>query len=742
MSAPHIDPATERRLRRAHLADRIARRVISIGGVGVLGAVIAIFAFVAWEALPLLRPSDVAPGAAAPMKAVAPVLALASDEYREALAVIRADGVVAVRDAATGAARREEPLLEEGAVPLRSACVTGHRPVILGGAADGRLGVALLSTTTTYADATGTRSVDLGFERFDPVDVLDGRPVTLVAGVVAGDEDLVAVAGDAGELQLVRARLGMGRARVVPLEGLDAGAHVTSVAVASFGDSFRVYAGLADGRVLRWDATWRAAPQLFESVKGADVAVTALTVLLGEETLVVGDADGHLSAWFGVRASPDAPGWNMTHIRDFPPLARSVARIAPATRHRGFLAVDAAGDGGLYHGTTGRELAPLPALGAAASALTFAPKSDGFFAATDGGALASFDIHAPHPETSASALFLPVWYEGATEPLLRWQSTGGSDDFEPKLSLTTLVFGSLKGVLYSLLFSIPLAIAAAIYTSLFLPAGLRAIVKPAVEIMAALPSVVIGLLAALWLSGVVERNLTSFFVATPAFLASFLGLVAIWRALPRRLQIRASTGVGLLIVTVPAIALTVLIARVLGPVVEDLLLGGDVHAWLRNSAGLPYDPRNALVVGFAMGFAVVPVIFTIAEDAISNVPKSLWAASEALGASRWQTTWRVVLPAAAPGVFAALMLGFGRAIGETMIVLMATGNTPILDLSPFNGMRTISACIAVEIPEAPLGGTLYRVLFLAGALLFLFTFLCNTVAEVVGHRLRQKYGRF
>jgi phosphate transport system permease protein len=148
-----------------------------------------------------------------------------------------------------------------------------------------------------------------------------------------------------------------------------------------------------------------------------------------------------------------------------------------------------------------------------------------------------------------------------------------------------------------------------------------------------------------------------------------------------------------------------------------------------------------MVVGFAMGFAVIPVVFTIAEDAISNVPRGLWAASEALGATRWQTTWRVVLPAATPGLFAALMLGFGRAVGETMIVLMATGNTPILDLSPFNGMRTISACIAVEIPEAPHGGTLYRVLFLAGLLLFSFTFVCNTAAEVIGQRLRQKYGR-
>src|SRR5215510_11965845 len=139
-----------------------------------------------------------------------------------------------------------------------------------------------------------------------------------------------------------------------------------------------------------------------------------------------------------------------------------------------------------------------------------------------------------------------------------------------------------------------------------------------------------------------------------------------------------------------------------------------------------------MVVGFAMGFAVIPVVFTIAEDAISNVPRGLWAAAEALAATRWQTTWRVVIPAATPGLFAALMLGFGRAVGETMIVLMATGNTPILDMSP---------CIAVEIPEAPHASTLYRVLFLAGLLLFTFTFVCNTAAEIIGQRLRRKYGR-
>ncbi|MDP2874682.1 MAG: ABC transporter permease subunit, partial [Holophaga sp.] len=174
------------------------------------------------------------------------------------------------------------------------------------------------------------------------------------------------------------------------------------------------------------------------------------------------------------------------------------------------------------------------------------------------------------------------------------------------------------------------------------------------------------------------------------------------------------------------------------PHFERLFLGGDYRQWLQGH-GQIYEQRNSIVVGFAMGFAVIPIIFTISEDAMSAVPKSLSSASLACGASPWQTAWRVVLPTASPGIFSATMVGFGRAIGETMIVLMATGNTPILDWSPFNGMRTLAANIAVEIPEAPHHGTLYRVLFLAALLLFLLTVILNSLAELIRIRLRKRY---
>jgi phosphate transport system permease protein len=155
--------------------------------------------------------------------------------------------------------------------------------------------------------------------------------------------------------------------------------------------------------------------------------------------------------------------------------------------------------------------------------------------------------------------------------------------------------------------------------------------------------------------------------------------------------------------------------------------------------GTGFDQRNSLVVGFMMGFAVIPIIFTIAEDALSNVPTSLITASMACGASRWQTATRIVLPTASSGIFSALMIGLGRAVGETMIVVMATGNTPIMEWNIFSGMRTLSANIAVELSEAPHHSTLYRTLFLGALLLFLLTFAVNTVAEVLRHRLRGKF---
>jgi phosphate transport system permease protein len=319
-----------------------------------------------------------------------------------------------------------------------------------------------------------------------------------------------------------------------------------------------------------------------------------------------------------------------------------------------------------------------------------------------------------------------------------WQSTGATDDFEPKMSLVPLIFGTIKATFYALAFAIPLAVFGALYTSQFVHPSIKAKVKPTVEIMAALPSVVIGFIAGLWLASRVEAHLIPVLLLV-VFLPLFgTAGVLFWDRLPYGLRRRLRPGTEVFVI-LPLLLLGGLAAFAIGPAVEAGVFGGDVKQWISDSLGLVYDQRNSIVVGLAMGFAVIPIIFTISEDAFSSVPQHLTAASLALGASRWQTATRVVLPTASPGIFSAVMVGFGRAVGETMIVLMATGNTPIIDWSPFNGMRTLSANIAVEIPEAPYGGTLYRVLFLSACVLFLMTFFVNTLAELVRQRLRDKY---
>jgi phosphate transport system permease protein len=354
------------------------------------------------------------------------------------------------------------------------------------------------------------------------------------------------------------------------------------------------------------------------------------------------------------------------------------------------------------------------------------------------GSLARYAVENPHPEVSWRALFGKIWYEGYGRPEYVWQSTGATNDFETKFSLIPLVFGTLKGTFYALLFAIPLAVMGALYTSQFVHPDIRGRIKPTVEVMAALPSVVIGFVAGLYLAPLVERYVVPIFLMMVLMPVAGTAGVLFWARLPRKVARRLKPGMELALI-LPLLLIGGWISLRLGPMAEATLFGGDFRLWLSSALGLTYDQRNSLVVGLAMGFAVIPIIFTIADDAFSSVPSHLTAGSLALGASRWQTALRVVVPTASPGVFSAIMIGFGRAVGETMIVLMATGNTPVLDWSIFNGMRTLSANIAVEIPEAPHGGTLYRVLFLAAALLFTMTFVVNTLAEVIRQRLREKY---
>jgi ABC-type uncharacterized transport system permease subunit len=429
-----------------------------------------------------------------------------------------------------------------------------------------------------------------------------------------------------------------------------------------------------------------------------------------------------------------------TVVRTPAPLSAPATIIAPASRRRGFAVGAKDGSVALYYSTSGRKLLADAWADHPITALAIDLKGDGAVAVFQSSVLRR-SIDNPHPEISFRTLFLPVWYEGYAARKWVWQSTGGSDVFEPKLSVWPLIFGTLKATLYAMLFSLPLALFAAIYVSQLAPPWIQSTVKPTLELMAAVPSVVVGFLAALWLAPRLEAALLAVLIGAVALPLSVVLALAVWRLLPVELRRRLPDGIELLILLVSGSAVAALVALVASPI-EARFFGGDFQRFLFTEWGFRYDQRNSIVVGLGLGFAVIPVIFTIAEDACSAVPRALVNASRALGATRWQTAVKLVVPAASPGLFAAVMLGLGRAVGETMIVLMAAGNTPLLDLSIFNGMRTMSAAIAVEIPEAPVSGTLFRVLFLTGTLLFAFTFVLTTAADLVGSYLRKRYARF
>ena len=289
-----------------------------------------------------------------------------------------------------------------------------------------------------------------------------------------------------------------------------------------------------------------------------------------------------------------------------------------------------------------------------------------------------------------------------------------------------------------MMLSVPLAILGAIFTAYFMSARLSSIVKPTIEVMGALPTVVLGFLAGLWLAPLVENNLAGVLMSIVLLPAAIVLASYLWHLAPEALKARVPGGWEAALL-MPVIVLVVWLVFQLGHPVEAAFFGGDMPNWLSNEMGIKYEQRNSLVVGIAMGFAVTPTIFSIAEDAIFSVPKSLTSGSLALGATPWQTLMGVVLLTASPGIFSAVMIGLGRAVGETMIVLMATGNTAVMDFSLFTGFRTLSANIGVEMPEAGVGETHYRLLFLSALVLFVFTFVVNTVAELVRARLREKY---
>ncbi len=607
----------------------------------------------------------------------------------------------------------------------------------------------------------------------------------------------------------------------VPLaEAADSGASLPDfVLLSGLGDN--LFIAWADGSLLRFDTSDVQKPRLAERCRLlADPAakLTALHFALGKTTLVSGDSQGSLRAWFCIKpeGTETIDGARLVCAHELAPTGSEITARSPSARRRTMAVGDARGDVRLIYLTNERLIGQIHLAGnAAVEALSLAPRDNGLLAVTDDH-MTCWNIEPGHPEVTLASLFLPVWYEGYSAPSYVWQSSSGSEDIEPKLSLMPLVFGTLKATIYSMIFGVPLALCGAIYSSEFLTASAKAKIKPAIEMMASLPSVVLGFIAGLVLAPFVEQ-------VVPALLASFFGVplvfllgAYVWQLLPRQWTLLLDPWRFWFVCAV--LPLGIIVGAQCGPLLERVLFAGDFRGWLDGQvpdpiggwvvlmlplcavgmawlmtqqvnfalrrAGLDwsratwawvdlgkfiaaaaaalllawllawvltslgFDPRggvmgtyvqrNALVVGFVMGFAVIPIMYTIAEDALSTVPEHLRSASLGAGATPWQTAVRIIIPTAMSGLFSAVMIGLGRAIGETMIVLMGAGNAPIMDWNMFNGFQTLSALVATEMPESVRDSTHHRTLFLAALTLFVLTFALNTVAEVIRLRFRRR----
>ncbi len=857
-----------RRVARTHVRDKqtrlsvvygelVAKWGITVGGLLVIIAVVGIMVFLVRVAVPLFAPGEMQrtlTHSLTPQE----VAWINADEWQSTAIRVSADGRVGTFHIGTGRIIATSEL-DFGGETATAVSGTLRRDQVIFGFADGsvRFGTVGFEVTTT-----AQRNAPSAMERLDERDrYFDGRIYTQVQTgdyrtirpfvevaepVEISDSAIVAIDYRAGgsverprfsfitvdaagvsriSVTQVQRNLMTGqetlRTSTAELPQLPEGATVTSVLLGAAGD--RAIIATDDGMLYRYDVRDANNPVLAEQrrVFADDVAVTALNFLNGEQALVVGSDRGDVDVFFRLLrpAAATEDGRELVRARVHRPQGAAILEITPSQRDKSLVTRDA--DGGVWvrQSTADRVLFEFERSGQTrvdAQTMMF-PRADGVLLIGDDGTVDVWSFEPRHSAATFRTLFGRVWYEGYDAPTWAWQSTAASDDFEPKYSLVPLIFGTLKATVYAMLFAVPIALMGAIYTSEFVHRNVRSTIKPVMEMMESLPTVVLGFLAALVLAPFVEEWIAAVLLAFFALPAGLMLGAFLWQMLPPPVALRFD-GIPKFLLMFAAIGLAATFAYRVGPIFEDVLFGGDFKAWVngdfgtgtpfmfliliplsyllvsfffhrnlghryrdrvrsldRASAGrldfvrwiaffgaalvvawaaasvltlLGFDPRggvidtyaqrNALVVGFVMGFAIIPNIYTLAEDALNSVPSHLRAGSLACGATPWQTAIWVILPTAASGVFSAVMFGMGRAVGETMIVVMATGNTPILDWNIFAGLRTLSANIAVELPEAVKDGTNYRVLFLCALTLFIMTFVINTFAELIRQRFRKR----
>lgn len=734
------DAAERARLRRRRQRrDKALQALTSAAGIGVVLALAGMFVFLLLQILPLFKTPQIQPLADYHLPlAGRHILYTRLDENSRQLLLLDSQGTLHIADSQTG-----KPV-DSLQLPVSSVQkVTAAAQGWLALAADNG-DIWLMQLHSRLADCRGSPCIRPQlYWPLGEAPLLAGLPtVTALALQQQGDDIALAVLADK-QLHWFRSQQPRLATTDQPLQ-LQHSVHAIA------GGDTRQLAISADlQHVQRLDANGRlqpvlphispspSRPQNTPAQPAVDVFTTTSAKLLwlaGAQSLIAAGHDGSLVQWFSVMED-GSPHW--LPVRHFEPHSAAVVQLLAEHGRRGFISVDASGELALHHATAGRTLLRI-ALGRETADAQLALSADNQLLSLyqADGRLRLFRIDNPHPGVSWHTLWQKVWYEGRAAPDYVWQSSAAGDSIEPKWSLVPLATGTLKAAVLAMLFAVPLAVMAAIYSAYFMSQQLRGRIKPTLELMEALPTVIIGFLAGIWLAPWLQQHLSLLLTVLLLPLAVLLASLA-WYYRPPALR-RCLPDGWEAVLLLPVLLLAGAASIYSSGWLEHAVFGGDLGQWL-SVRGVDYAQRNALIVGMAMGFALIPGIYSLADDAIFTVPRVISHGSLALGASPWQTLRHVVLPAASPGIFAAIMIGFGRALGETMIVLMASGNSPLNSLNPLEGLRSLAATLAIELPEAAAGSSQYRILFLAVAILFVVTLLANTLAAQVRQRLHRRY---
>jgi len=741
---PELDfntPALKRHRKVRALKDRMAGMGIAIGGSSVILAVLLICFYLLYEVAPLFSGASIDPKASysLPAQGEGSSLYLATEEQSEVGMRVTTNGSIVFFSLADGRViNTVENLRTEDVTAFDVESDTSH--LMAFGYSDGKALIVKHDYRISYPDGTrkitpvveypyGEEAIDVANFPIKKLTFRDGDDSLTLAAI--GDEN-IAITRVTKDVNFITEEVELSEQR----EPLPFIYDVKSVLIS--GNQRSLYVANSAGELSEFDLRDFDSISLKDNIAllSENIELVSMSYLVGKSSVMVADSSGRVSQWFNVR-DEETNEEKLHFIRDVKqPVA--LVDLAMEQRRKGFATLDERGLVVIYNATSTRKVIDERLSDETARLISFSPRANGLLL-EDGKGLHFYHVDNEHPEVSWSSIWGKVWYENYPEPTYTWQSSSASNDFEPKYSLMPLVFGTLKAAFYAMLMAVPLAICGAIYTAYFMAPALRRKIKPVIELMEALPTVILGFLAGLFFAPFLEENLAATFSILVVLPVGILLFAYLWSRLPQNVRWLVPEGWQPLLL-IPVIVFLAWFCLALSPIIELSFFGGNIRGYITNDLGITFDQRNALVVGFAMGFAVIPTIFSITEDAIFSVPKALTQGSLALGATYWQTMTRVVLPTASPGIFSAVMIGMGRAVGETMIVLMATGNTPIMDFNIFEGMRTLAANLAVEVPESEVGSSHYRILFLAAFVLFIFTFIVNTIAETVRQHLRKKYG--